>query len=136
MGYEGTRIYIMQFGWSFQYLFAWNGEIWQDRIVVKPNWWMYVLYFLKLVITPYSSRQLDQSEEIVLSGAMKTIDRLKDPSVQKEIKEAKRKADEKIKSQCLWQVRTFDPTKDEKCYYCLKHDKFVPIVEDKIPKHN
>jgi len=140
MGYERTKIYIMQFGLSFQYLFAWNDEIWQDRAIIRPNWWRYALYLLRLAKTPYSAYQLEQGEEVALCGAMKTIDRLKDPAVQKEIKKAKHQA--KINSSCMWQVRTaetgsprFAGVAGEKCYYCLKHDKTVAMEDGKQPRH-
>ena len=135
MGYSGVRVYIMNFGWSFQYLFAWEGEVWQDRVTIRPNLLLSALYLLKLTQSPYTKVQLEQGEEIALSGAIRTIDRLNDPEYKEAVAKAKEKSIKDFNSNCMWQVRTFNEKTDEKCYYCLTHGEFSPMEEGKLPQH-
>lgn len=76
MGYEGTHIYIMQFDYTFQYLYAYGNEIYQDRIESLPALWKRVLWRLKIIKEVYTKDDLDTGEQIVLSGAMKSVDAL------------------------------------------------------------
>lgn len=77
MEYENTFVYIMQFGYVFQYLFSWNKEIYQNHIIAKPSLWMRFLWFVKLVDVPYDKDTEDQLMEVILSGAMTSLDTLK-----------------------------------------------------------
>lgn len=77
MEYENTFVYIMQFGYVFQYLFSWNKEIYQNHIIAKPSLWMRILWFLKFVDVPYDKDTEDQMMEVILSGAMASLDALK-----------------------------------------------------------
>lgn len=77
MAYESTFIYIIQFQYAFQYLFVWNNEIYQQHVFLKPELWRRVLWRLGFIDTPYTKDMLDQGEQVVLSGAIKSIDVLK-----------------------------------------------------------
>ena len=49
MEYNNYNIYVMQFGWVFQYLFANNeGDIHQDHISFKPSLRRRILSVLRL----------------------------------------------------------------------------------------
>ena len=74
MQYEGTFIYIMQFEYVFQYLFVWKNEIYQEHIFLKPRIWRKFLWRIGWIVTPFTKDMLDQAEEVILSGAMKSID--------------------------------------------------------------
>ena len=103
---------------------------------MRPNWWRWLLYVLKIKSSPYSHQQLLDGEEVALNGAMTTIDRLRDPEYQKKVKAAKQKAKRKAEATtCMWQVRTYDPKTGAKCYYCLTHDEVAEMKEGKPPKH-
>lgn len=79
MSYEGTFIYILNYGFTFQYLFAFNNEVYRQEIISAPDWFLprRWLWKIGLVDNPYTREQLEQGERIVLSGAMKSIDELK-----------------------------------------------------------
>ena len=70
MRYKETFIYVMQFEYVFQYLFAWNNEIYRDEVRLGPKWWK------RWRRIQYSKDHMDDGEQIVLSGAMITIDKL------------------------------------------------------------
>lgn len=76
MEYEGTYIYLMQFDYTFQYLYAWANEIYQDRIESTPIFYKRWLWRAGIIKSPYNKEQLDTGEEIILSGAMRSIDTL------------------------------------------------------------
>ena len=86
MEYEGTNIYIMQFDYTFQYLYVWGNEIYQDRIESFPALWKRILWRLKIIKEVYTAEDLDVGEQIVLSGAMRSIDTIKGTSQQDKVK--------------------------------------------------
>jgi len=77
--YDGYTVYVMQFGFIFQYLFAdkKGRNIYQDHIEMKPRLVDRLKYKFGITDSPYSEEDLEASEQIVLSGAIKTIDALK-----------------------------------------------------------
>jgi len=87
MEYEGTFVYIMQFRYTFQYLFPWNKEIYQNHIISNPSPWMKFLWFMGWLESPYTKDEEIQLMEVILSGAMTSIDALKKLEVEKELKE-------------------------------------------------
>ena len=80
MSYEKTFIYILQYNFTFQYLFAWQNEVYRQEIVMTPKIysWRRWAWWLGRLKCPYTQEQLEQGEQIVLSGAMKSIDSLKE----------------------------------------------------------
>ena len=66
----------MQFDTVFQYLFAWKGEIYQDHIFFAVPFWKKFLWKIGFVKELYTKDQLDQAEQVILSGAMKSLDAL------------------------------------------------------------
>ena len=86
MEYEGTNIYIMQFDYTFQYLYVWGNEIYQDRIESLPSWWKRVLWRFNIIKSKYTEDQISECEQIVLSGAMRSIDTIKEQSQKKKKK--------------------------------------------------
>lgn len=80
MEYMDTFIYIMQFDLSFQYLYVWEREIFEDRIELRPEWWRILLWKLKILDIPYTKDMLDEGEQVMLSGAMRSIDAMKEAS--------------------------------------------------------
>jgi hypothetical protein len=130
MSYSDTWIYVMHFGHIFQYLFSWHSEIYQQHIFVKPAWYRRLGYALRLC-NLYTIDQVESSEGIVLSGAMKSIDKLNKLGYKK-VKEQRRKQEQKANS-CLWQVRVGDDNKTQ-VYYCLKHHQIQPIIEGEPPR--
>lgn len=78
MEYEGTYIYVMQFQYIFQYLFSWKNEIYQDRVFLFPPLWRRVFWRLGLISTPYTKEMISDAEQVILSGAMASIDALRE----------------------------------------------------------
>lgn len=122
MKYDETYIYILNYDFTFQYLFAWNNEVYRQEIVVIPAWhslrrWAWWLGWIK---SPYSKDQLDQSEQIILSGAVKSIDLLKLDSSGVKRRTTEKKA-RKLNSKCQWQARADDNGKP--IWLCLTHNK-------------
>lgn len=75
--YKGDRIYVMHFDLTFQYLISHKKKIYQDRIELRPVWWKILLFRLGILKEPYTKQQIDEVVELLLSGAVKTIDALK-----------------------------------------------------------
>ncbi len=73
--YDGIIIYVMQYGTMFQYLFAWKGQVYQDHVFLKPRWYKRVLGFFGYKM--YDPEDQDYGEQVVLSGAMRSIEALK-----------------------------------------------------------
>jgi len=136
MEYHNYKIYVMQFGWIFQYLFANNeGDIHQDHIIFKPGPYRRLLSFLKLS-SLYTRQQLEEGEKIVLSGAIKTIDEIDKPGYKAKRRKAIKKQTKNVsgeKKQCLWQARE---TTDGPYYVCLTHGKIVKMKDGEKPHHD
>ena len=135
MGYNGTYIYILQYNYTFQYLFSLNNEIYRQEINVIPKLWTRILWQLGWVKSPYSQDQIDQAETIVLSGAMKSIEEMKKSGAKKKRTETEKQA-KRIDNAggCMWQARK---TADgEGLYLCIIHNKSVAMEENKPPRHD
>lgn len=80
MEYKNHNIVVMQFAYVFQYLFAdlTGKNIYQDHIDYQPTLIKRITYKLGFIDSPYSTEERDSAEEVVLSGAVKTIDELLD----------------------------------------------------------
>ena len=140
MKYEGRFIYVMQFDTVFQYLFAEDGDVYQNHFFYKPKWWRIALWKIGLLENLYTPSELEDGEQIILSGAMATIDKIRDPifvkddPVAKQKEEAQRIAGEQGENKCLWQSRQ---AHDGKFYWmCLRHGKAVKMTEGEAPVHD
>ncbi len=140
MRYEDRFIYVMQFDTTFQYLFAEDGEVYQNNIVYRPQWFRWILWKIGARSTPYSPHEISEGEQVILSGAMETIDKIRDPNFVKDDpatrqkNAAQREAHEKGDAKCLWQSR--EANNGEFYYMCLRHGKAVKMVEGEIPQHD
>jgi len=136
MGYEGTYIYVLQYEFTFQYLFAWENEVFRQEITIKPDWhsWRRWAWWFGYLEHPYTQDQLEQGGEVIISGAMSSIDALKADKKQYKRREAERKARVKVDSSCMWQARA--NSAGEPIYLCITHNKTAPMEEHKNPKHN
>lgn len=77
--YSGYKIYIMNYKKMFQYIFAnKEGEIFQDHVFLNQTILNIIKFRLNLISVPYSKEELEWVEDLVLSGAIKTIDALKE----------------------------------------------------------
>ena len=136
--YKGCPAVLMQFRTTFQYIFEFGGEMYQDHMFMRPNWWRWVLWVFRVREFPYSDEQFKAGKEVLLGGIVRSIDGLGDP----EEVARRRAAQEKRKkgardSKCLWQTFTFeDPHTKEKIpmYHCLTHKQDIKMTED-YPKH-
>lgn len=140
--YGGYSIYVMHFEYIFQYLIPIGNNIFQDHITLKPGLMKRILWRLGVSSSPYSQRQIEEAEGLILSGATKTIDEFNSPEYKakrrEKIRQMKNSRDEmrKIKEMkgCVWQARE---GKDDKFYYhCLTHDIVVAMKEGEAPHHN
>ena len=142
MRYEGLFIYVLQFDTTFQYLFALDQDIFQHHISLKPMLWNRVLWMIGKRFTPYLPKELDEGEQIILSSAMQTIDRIKkegkltrqgrrERSREMEQIEAERAAKKHIP--CQWQARE---TIDGWYYMCLVHGMAVKMQDNEKPHHD
>lgn len=138
MRYEDRNIYVMQFSDVFQYLFAEDGDVYQNHIFYRPDWFRWVgwkLGFCEL----YTPTQIEEGEQVILSGAMATIDKIGAPGFVKDDPEARQKeaaqkqAREQGDQKCLWQSR--QANNGEFYYMCLRHGKAVRMKEGEVPKH-
>lgn len=149
MRYEGTFVYVMHFHYTFQYLFAWNDEVYQDRVEMKPRWLKWLLWKLRIK-SLYTRDEVEEAEHIVLSGAMRTIDKLVKKGTK--IRQAKKQRDkeiEKIKKEveartgkpCEWRalkntgLKGEPGVKGEFYYQCLTHGVAVKMKDGEKPYH-
>lgn len=127
MAYENTFVYVLQYNYTFQYLFAWGNEVFRQEIILRPRLLRRMAWRLGLVSIPYNTNQLEQGEQIILSGAMKSIDLLKKDKKGYHRKRAEKKRLEK----CSWQARADEEGKP--IYFCLTHNAVAEFEED--PSH-
>ena len=78
MQYENYFIHVLQFGHVFQYLFADSKgkNIYQNHIEFPPSFLNKIKHKLHLIPVPYTKEEMEAGEQIVLSGATKSIDAL------------------------------------------------------------
>lgn len=140
MGYEGTNVYIIRiqsaFKDVFQYLAVWDKEIFQNNVVLNHSWRKLLLYWLGL-FPRLDDDEIRKIEQVMLSGAMKTIDELKHPS--HEVQKTRRKAlKRRIKTTCNWQIHMDG---QDKYWMCLNHQDqhgspwLVKMEDGKAPQH-
>ena len=142
--YNKTMIYIIQFGYVFQYWFHYEDGLYQDHIEFLPSLWKRMACRLGIIKTLYSERQMSDGEEVVLSGAMKTYDTISSREYKRKNREAQRKetllrkADKSLAKKknneqgCSWMTTQ---EKDGGYYNCLKHNVAVKMVDGQFPKH-
>lgn len=130
MGYSGTFIYVLRYEFRFQYLFAWNNEVYRQEVIIAPNWtsWRMWAWFLGIGEHPYSQYQLERAEQVVLSGAMKSIDLLKQDSSGSQRRKAEKLAK---KGACQWQARA--DYEGKPIFLCFVHNKTAPLEDN--PHH-
>lgn len=142
MEYEGLMIYIMQFANAFQYLFAVDGDIYQNYIEMKPSFKQKFLYKIYRAPSMYTPDQLDEGEKLILSGAMETIDKLKaEGKFTRQASKTRTRDIEKIKEHkkkvkdvpCEWQALE---TTDGFYYRCLIHGDKVKVGEEGDKPHH
>lgn len=76
MEYGDTDIYIMQYDTMFQFIFFWDGSIYQDHMFLNPPFLKYA--FARLTGKPiFNEKQIEDGEQIILSAAMSTLDKLR-----------------------------------------------------------
>lgn len=144
MRYQNTFIYIMQFDYVFQYLFAWNGEIYQNNIVLYPSFFTRVLYRLGFKKEAYTLQQLEDYEGFIMSGAMEAIDKvIAEGGTTRQFKREKAREIQDIEASvrakaekpCQWQA--IEGRNGEFYYQCLTHGMAVKMgAEGEKPMHD
>jgi len=130
MEYKGYYIYVRQFAWEFEYLVANNnGEIFNDRFTLKPGLKKRIISLLKFGHI-YTKQQVEEGEEIILSGALATVDKFNELGFQA----IRRKVHKKnLKKKCSWITRE---NNGDPIYLCLTHGKVVKMVDGEKPVHD
>lgn len=129
------RIHIMQFGYVFQYLISdKKGNIFQDNIDLKPNLWNRLKYSLGFSPSPYPEDQFEVGVNIILSGAMGTVDALlkqiKDAEDEREM--LRQEAKKRNITKCNWRAMTGPDGKV--AYQCLTHPEYIVQMHNKDDK--
>lgn len=142
MRYQNTFIYVMQFGFIFQYLFSLNGEIYQNYITLKPNLFKQILWKIGRLNSPYSRDEIDEGEKAILSGAMASVDQaIKEGVTSRQVARQKEREYQQIQKDvkarsgkpCLWQA----VDSNEGFYYrCLTHGMGVKMKDGEKPVHD
>jgi len=136
MEYSGTFVYVLQYNFTFQYLFAWNNEVYRQEITMKPVWhsWRLWLWRFGLLDHPYSEYQGQQGELVMISGAMASIEKLKDDVDGSQRRKAEKRARKKVETngECQWQARA--DADGAPIFLCLVHNK-SSLLQDN-PKHD
>lgn len=141
MRYKETFIYIMQFGYVFQYIFSFNGEIYQDYATLKPSLMRRFLFKIGRVSSLYTGPELEEGEKVMLSGALDSIEKLIDEGQatrqgkkhkEQEIEKISAKIVKQTGKKCQWQA-----TETDKGFYyqCLTHGHIVKMIEGEKPTH-
>lgn len=132
MEYEKHWIHIMHFGNFFQYLFAdKKGNIYQHYITLTPNLLHLLKYKLGIEKQRFSREEREVGEQIVLSGAMTSIDAL--IAGEKNItKEVPKETIQHKKKTCAWCAMEIDGFMKWKC---LDHDIAVDMIDGVKPFH-
>lgn len=142
MRYEGLFIYIRQYETTFEYLFALHGDIYTNTVDLKPQWNMWLQWWVGRIPIPYTGEELEDGEQLILSGAMETIDRLKGEGKltrqasnqkDKEFEKVKKDREAKKDMECMWQSRE---TKGGWYYICLVHGVATKIKDGEKPSHD
>lgn len=127
----------MNFGSIFQYWFAnKNGELYQDHITLPARFVNQFKFKLKLIDSPYTKDELQFAEDIMLSGAVASIDALvkEEQAIKKHLDETSKVVNKLKKNpDCIWRARSNE--KGDKIYQCVIHDESVPFVDNEIPFH-
>jgi hypothetical protein len=80
MAYENTFIYVLRVGDYFQYLFCLGNKDYSHFVKAPVSLFTRCLKAIGLVQDVFTEDQLEQLEQVVLSGAMQAIDELKNPT--------------------------------------------------------
>lgn len=74
--YEDNPISIFRFGSMIQYIFTYNGEMYQDHVFLKLDGLRKLFAFFGY--KKYSDEEVEYARDVVLSSAIKSIDALKE----------------------------------------------------------
>ena len=141
MRYQNTFVYVLQFGYVFQYLFSLAGEIYQNHIVLKPKLLPGLKFKLGLSEIPYTTDELEEGEKVILSGALDSIDKAIADGVtsrqtlrkkERDIQDIEYSISQREKQPCTW--RAID-TKQGFFYQCLSHGIAVKMEDGVKPVH-
>lgn len=76
MPYRGTNVYVQHYDTMFQYFFSWENKVYQQHLFMKPK------RRSKANMLPagmrYTQQELEYAEQVLLSGAMQSIDLMAD----------------------------------------------------------
>lgn len=145
--YKDYRIYIMQFGYVFQYLITdKHKNLYQDNITFTPSLFNRIRFQLHLIPVPFSKEEMKIGEEICMDGAVKSIDAMaKDLETEKERMAeisrlansgGPRKSSKKKHQKCYWRVVGVKENGSVE-YQCINHPEFVvEVPEGEKPSHD
>ena len=85
MDYEGVKIYVLQHWTMWQYFFHYEGNLYMQHVWASPQWWRWLM--LPFGYSLYSKDSLDEVEKSMLSGAMRSIEKLQGKDIIAEAKE-------------------------------------------------
>ena len=71
VGYKGGLVYIRNIGQMFEYMIVYEGELYTNFVIVRPQWWRNLLFE-----NPYTEKQEENTVQLLLGIANKTIDEL------------------------------------------------------------
>ena len=129
--YKGFPVILIQFGTTFQYLCEVAGEFYQDYFKLKPEWKGWVMWRLGLLEHPYTAEQMNEGRDILVNGAVKTINGLNTGEKKAEIRIKKKQLKEQRRklrdSACFWQGRKNEQGED--IFYCLIHGEETPVPD-------
>ena len=74
--HRGCRVYVMQFGTVFMRLFVHEGQIHQYHAFIRPNPFLYFLYFIGFRETPFTIDELEGGRDTLLNNALDSIDEI------------------------------------------------------------
>lgn len=85
--YNGVKIYILQFGYIFQWIAQIDGEMHMNFTYFPPALWRRVLFFFGLLKDPYDTKaqQAAHIKQSCIQDALKVIDGIRNGMVSKPV---------------------------------------------------
>lgn len=126
------RIYVVQFGTTFQYLITdTEKNLYQDNIRFKPSFTNRIKYALRLIPVPYTKDEMQIGEDMILSGAVQSIDAiiLNKRGGRADVAEINKTAAlHRDKNRCMW--RAVSALDGSAAWECLTHAGNIVQMND------
>ena len=131
--YKNHPVWIHIVEDAFQFFFEYEGRLYQEHFYLKKNFLLNLLWRLGVEDCPYNDEQIQEAEEILLSGVVASIDNLIANPPKKRVAVFRERSGMMKSDKCTWLTK-LDAEK-KPYWYCLDHKKSEPFIDGEKPKH-